>query len=447
MAIRFLLLGLLVFSTESCKAVTQISDFYSGRATFELPINESTSLAFSYQTYNITLPRKYDRSSVPQYAFALAAAGALTGNLTYFDLLVLKTFEASLVVNFIYEPGRWARTTYNYWVAFRSDINLGIDTLSASQIANSKGTYEVAYSMRRSAVPDKAAALVFLSGMRFDSNGTEGHQLSFIIEKQYISNGQLVFSFTCNTTLALSSLTFAFVVFDPHSLPFASYGGTISSKDLAATTSQDLQYIVVASSADSLFGVSSIEAGEAFSLSSSLLDNLTLTYGVNSWERLSLLEVTYVVIGPSPASICLRNSDCQAVGQILIFGQSCVSSCPAASKPIIHMDGAVECVPCPLNTIYTNATQKCVCPSGYSVQSNGSCLPQTQSEGSGVAYNRASAGDSLSGGSDGVSECLKIVGVNSNNKNLFITIQAGNQVLLDPESINNDYIQLQFGSA
>jgi hypothetical protein len=96
----------------------------SARAIFELPANESTT--FSYQTYNLTLPHQYDRSSSIQYAFALGEAGALTGNLTYFDLIVLMTYKASLIINFIYEPSKWTRASYNYWVAFRTDINLGV---------------------------------------------------------------------------------------------------------------------------------------------------------------------------------------------------------------------------------------------------------------------------------------------------------------------------------
>jgi hypothetical protein len=146
---------------------------YSGRAAFELPINESTSLAFSYQTYNITLPRRYDRNNCPQYAFALAEATTTTESITYFDLLVLKTFEASLVVNFIYQPGKWTKATYNYWVAFRNDINLGIESFSTAQFSsNNQGKYEITYNMRRTAVPNQAAALIFLSGMRFDDSNT-----------------------------------------------------------------------------------------------------------------------------------------------------------------------------------------------------------------------------------------------------------------------------------
>ncbi len=48
-------------------------------------------MALSYETYNITLGRRYDRSSNLQYAFALKEM-VTVGGVSYFDLLVLKTF-------------------------------------------------------------------------------------------------------------------------------------------------------------------------------------------------------------------------------------------------------------------------------------------------------------------------------------------------------------------
>jgi hypothetical protein len=76
--------------------------------------------------------------------------------------------------------------------------------------------------------------------------------------------------------------------------------------------------------------------------------------------------------------------------------------------------------------------------------SNGGCLPQTQSNG--VAYSRATSENAVLGADSSNSPCLKIVDVQSNNKNLFITIQAGNRVLQDPQSINKNYVQLSFGN-
>jgi hypothetical protein len=75
---------------------------YPASASFDLSSNATSSLSLNYQTYNITLPRKYDRTTNIQYAFALKDMSVLSSNIYYFDLLVLKTFESSIVVNFIY---------------------------------------------------------------------------------------------------------------------------------------------------------------------------------------------------------------------------------------------------------------------------------------------------------------------------------------------------------
>jgi len=58
----------------------------------------------------------------------------LTGNILYFDLLVLKTFQANLVLNFIYETNKWSIVTYNYWISFRNDVTMAIQTFTESQI-------------------------------------------------------------------------------------------------------------------------------------------------------------------------------------------------------------------------------------------------------------------------------------------------------------------------
>ncbi len=63
-----------------------------------------------------------------------------------------------------------------------------------------------------------------------------------------------------------------------------------------------------------------------------------------------------------------------------------------------------------------------------------------------MTYSKAANSDSLEGPSDNFSPCLKIVKVQSNNKNLFVTIQAGPQILQDPQSSGKDYISLNFGS-
>lgn len=91
--------------------------------------------------------------------------------------------------------------------------------------------------------------------------------------------------------------------------------------------------------------------------------------------------------------------------------------------------------------LYSNITKKCICASGFVLQSKGVCVLDVQAT-SGVSNARLNSGDSLD--SPAASECLKIVKTQQNNKNLFLTIQASSAVLQDPQSINKNYVQLIF---
>lgn len=165
-----------------------------------------------------------------------------------------------------------------------------------------------------------------------------------------------------------------------------------------------------------------------------------MAYGVNSYNFVDNLEITYIIIGQNPANLCLRNTQCQQSLSFNVQGGSCVSSCPSSSKVVTFVDGSVECVPCAANMLYSNITKKCICAAGYVLQSKGVCTLDVQA--SGVSNARISSGDSLD--SPATSECFKIVNTQQNNKNLFLTIQASNVVLQDPQSINKNYVQLTF---
>lgn len=87
-------------------------------------------MSYSFQSYTLATPRSYDSNSNLQYSFAMNSFSVETANIRYFDLLVLKTYQSSLVINFIYEPNKWKKVTYNYWIAFRKDLSMFIETYS-----------------------------------------------------------------------------------------------------------------------------------------------------------------------------------------------------------------------------------------------------------------------------------------------------------------------------
>ena len=99
---------------------------YTGTINFILPDVPNNTMAYNFDSYTLPTPRAYDSKSNLQYCFALKDMTVSTGNLQYVDLLVLKTYQSSLVINFIYEPNKWSKAAFNYWIGFRRDIVMGI---------------------------------------------------------------------------------------------------------------------------------------------------------------------------------------------------------------------------------------------------------------------------------------------------------------------------------
>lgn len=61
-----------------------------------------------------------------------------SGYVQYFDLLVLKTYQSSLVINFIYEPNKWSKVEFNYWISFRKDISMGVESYTEEMFKSNK---------------------------------------------------------------------------------------------------------------------------------------------------------------------------------------------------------------------------------------------------------------------------------------------------------------------
>ncbi len=146
------------------------------------------------------------------------------------------------MVNFIYEPNKWARVAYHYWVSFRSDLYIGILSFTQQSISRVEDSYRIAVIIRDQNHSKSDIALLFLNGLRTHSeNASQEHGLHFSILSQAVIEGELVFTFTSSP---LSSLTFSYIIFSPREIPLTSYGGTISETHLSSSKSRDLRYLL-----------------------------------------------------------------------------------------------------------------------------------------------------------------------------------------------------------
>jgi hypothetical protein len=132
---QFLAWILLSFSVvgQLCKPSSDIADLWTGTTSFILPQVVNNTMAYNFESYTLPTPRAYDSKSNLQYCFGLKTLTVSTGNLQYFDLLVLKTYQSSIVINFIYEPNKWSKVEFNYWIGFRKDLVMGIESFTDRQ--------------------------------------------------------------------------------------------------------------------------------------------------------------------------------------------------------------------------------------------------------------------------------------------------------------------------
>ena len=133
------ILVIIIFLLSSTQAVpcapqSQLADIFSGTLSLSLASTQNNTLAFTYQAYTLTTPRPYTSSSNLQYTFAIKDFQIENrSQMTYFDLLVLKTYQNSLIVHFIYEPNLWKLVGYSYLIGFREDLVMGIESYTRNQ--------------------------------------------------------------------------------------------------------------------------------------------------------------------------------------------------------------------------------------------------------------------------------------------------------------------------
>lgn len=412
-------------------------------------------MSYSFQSYALATPRSYDSSSNLQYAFAIKDFAAATASVVYFDLLVLKTYQSSLVVNFIYEPNKWKTVSYNYWIAFRKDLSMFIETYTDQQFSRTNQSYRVVTSLDRSRKSGQAVAVAFLLGLRYKrGEGQESsHSLSFSLVSQTVDQNQLTIQFESESPVSIESVTLSFVVYEPSQVNFGSYGGTVAEANLQGAVRKNLRYLFPNLHSYCLFGLSALtssdKAEDSITYNSSVSGYYDLSVSVEEWEQLAFFEITYLVAGMMPAQICSTVKECQAEGLTYIHGEECVSVCPASSRVVKYADGAVECQECPPNQLYSYITNRCECRSGFSQAKTGGC--EEDRVPLAVTNARASNQDTLDGDSSppptaAAKNCLTLDTIQQSNKNIFVTLKASPAVSVDKHSSESEFIRISFPS-
>ena len=210
-------------------------------------------------------------------------------------------------------------------------------------------------------------AVAYVLGLRYkrEEGLTSSHRLSFGLVSQKVDQNQLTIQFESQSPASIESVTLSFVVYEPSQVSFGSYGGTLAEASLQGIVLKNIHYLFPNRHSYRLFGLSALTsldgAEDSITYNSSLSEYYDLSVSVEEWEQLAFFEVTYLVAGVMPAQICKEVGDCQAEGLAYIHEEECVSVCPASSRVVKYVDGAVECQECPQNQLFSYITDRCEC--------------------------------------------------------------------------------------
>ena len=116
------------------------------------------------------------------------------------DLMVLKTYQSNIVINFIYEPNKWTKVSFNYWMSFRNDIIMAIESFSARAFEKmgNGGQIQSRVDLPQNTKNQACIVLAFMAGVRYNTKNSaniDQHKLSFGIKEQKIEGTILTIQF------------------------------------------------------------------------------------------------------------------------------------------------------------------------------------------------------------------------------------------------------------
>jgi hypothetical protein len=114
----------------------------------------------------------------------------------------------------------------------------------------------------------------------------------------------------------VESVTVSYLIYAPAQTNFGSYGGIINESNLKGPYHKKLSYLFPSHNFQAIFGLSSLAiplaADNSFDFQSQLTPYYEFSYGVKTWQLLENLEISYVIAGLMPATLCDEVSECKA---------------------------------------------------------------------------------------------------------------------------------------
>jgi hypothetical protein len=211
----------------------------------------------------------------------------------------------------------------------------------------------------------KSIVRAFLNGFSVNP-GCEGFEIQ--IEGKAINESGFTVAVATGGKTDLKSVDFSYLLFNPSTAPFASYGGSVSRTGLAGLSYQDISNSIYY---NNLIIQGLVKVGSSLSINLAISFDSEFVVGFTNQGPSIDFVYSYVVVGVPTASIC---ANCRS--QKCAYRDTCVESCPENTYQMTYKDGGIGCRTCStkLNFVYSKESKSCVCSPGYQL-ANGQCQP------------------------------------------------------------------------
>lgn len=157
--------------------------------------------------------------------------------------------------------------------------------------------------------------------------------------------------------MTLQTIYLSYVVFNPRSAPFASYGSSLTQIDFQGTKTFDLHRMIY-NSPYVFIGFSNLKLAGTKVLAFTLNINEDMLLSLDSNRPFNEFTLSYIVIGTNSQRIC---EECD---NKFIYKNQCFKSCPANTYKFTYPSGmAFACRECSaeLNLVVNPTATGCIC--------------------------------------------------------------------------------------
>lgn len=145
---------------------------------------------------------------------------------------------------------------------------------------------------------------------------------------------------TLGKRTVIDRINLSWVAFSPTTASFAVYGGQLNQNRFSGSNSKDIAGPIYQSD-HTIYGLNliSITSGKGIAFMTDIDEDFVLS--CSSSIQIDSFALVYIVIGPTPASLC---KNCGAYN--IVYEDQCVDRCPTTSYAHTMKDGTVVCKEC-----------------------------------------------------------------------------------------------------